>query len=176
MQIKSTGQTNSILTFYELTEGGDLVHTTGSSFFPPSLSLLLSAPYFVPFPTPRSISSRPALLTFAFFPPSQQISTKSPTPCSGKPSTYSSSKARRRCSKASERKGTESSSSEGAVELKVKGNVVLLYRLFFFPSPLLRRSFAARRGRRKRGQQGDLRENGRREDNYKQERKADEGE
>ncbi|GAA5985934.1 hypothetical protein JCM11641_004833 [Rhodosporidiobolus odoratus] len=26
--IKETGQTNSILTFYELTEGGDLVHTT----------------------------------------------------------------------------------------------------------------------------------------------------
>jgi ESCRT-II complex subunit VPS25 len=39
VQIKSTGQTNSILTFYELTEGGDLVHTTGSSCcpFPPSL-------------------------------------------------------------------------------------------------------------------------------------------
>lgn len=29
-QVKETGQTNSIMTFYELTEGGDLVHTTGS--------------------------------------------------------------------------------------------------------------------------------------------------
>lgn len=33
MQIKETGQTNSIMTFYELTEGGDLVHTTGPSLF-----------------------------------------------------------------------------------------------------------------------------------------------
>lgn len=31
VQIKESGLTNSIMTFYELTEGGDLVHTTGEA-------------------------------------------------------------------------------------------------------------------------------------------------
>lgn len=33
-QIKDSGQINSIMTFYELTEGGDLVHTTGRAPLP----------------------------------------------------------------------------------------------------------------------------------------------
>ncbi|GAA6022901.1 hypothetical protein JCM10207_006856 [Rhodosporidiobolus poonsookiae] len=35
--VKETGQTNSIMTFYELTEGGDLVHTTEFFQLPPPL-------------------------------------------------------------------------------------------------------------------------------------------
>lgn len=31
MQIKETGQNNSIMTFYELTEGGDMAATTGEA-------------------------------------------------------------------------------------------------------------------------------------------------
>lgn len=39
-QVKETGQTNSIMTFYELTEGGDLVHTTGAHSLPSTPSAL----------------------------------------------------------------------------------------------------------------------------------------
>ncbi|GAA5842350.1 hypothetical protein JCM9279_005354 [Rhodotorula babjevae] len=35
--VKETGQTNSIMTFYELTEGGDLAHTTEFYRLPPPL-------------------------------------------------------------------------------------------------------------------------------------------